>query len=70
MKIEKEARLHAPYDVIQLELFENQSYMKQMKNMRQRALEKYGLGNQKKKYKIDKETFETNELEWEINEHS
>ena len=48
LKIEKEARLHAPYDVIQLELFENQSYMKQMKNMRQRALEKYGLGNQKK----------------------
>ena len=42
LKIEKEARLHAPYDVIQLELFENQSYIKQMKNMRQSALEKYG----------------------------
>ena len=42
LKIEKEARLHAPYYETQLELFENQSYMQQMKNMRQRALEKYG----------------------------
>ena len=37
LKIEKEARLHAPYNETQLELFENQSYMQQMKNMRQSA---------------------------------
>ena len=70
LKIEKEARLHAPYNETQLELFENQSYMQQMKNMRQSALEKYGLGSKHKKAKIEKVTFEIKELEWEINESS
>ena len=70
LKIEKEARLHAPYSETQLELFENQSYMQQMKNMRQSALEKYGLGRKHKKAQIDKETFEIKQLEWEINEPS
>ena len=70
LKIEKEARLHAPYNETQLELFENQSYMQQMKNMRQSALEKYGLGSKHKKAQIDKETFEIKQLEWEINEPS
>ena len=70
LKIEKEARLHAPYNETQLELFENQSYMQQMKNMRQSALEKCGLGSNQKKAKIDKETYEIEELEWEINEPS
>ena len=69
-KIEKEARLHAPYNETQLELFENQSYMQQMKNMRQSALVKYGLGSKQKKPQIDKETYEIKELEWEINETS
>ena len=68
LKIEKEARLHAPYNETQLELFENQSYMQQMKNMRQSALEKYGLESKQKKAQIDKETYEIKELEWEINE--
>ena len=70
LKIEKEARLHAPYSETQLELFENQSYMLQMKNMRRNALEKYGLGSKQKKAQIDKETYEIKELEWEINEPS
>ena len=70
MKIEKEARLHAPYNETQLELFENRSYMQQMKNLRQRALEKYSLGNKQKKNRIDKETYEIKEIEWEINEPS
>ena len=70
LKIEKEARLHAPYNETQLELFENQSYIEQMKNMRQSALEKYGLGSKHKKAQIDKETFEIKQLEWEINEPS
>ena len=70
LKIEKEARLHAPYNETQLELFENQSYMQQMKNMRQSALGKYGLGSKQKKAQIDKETFEIKQLEWEINEPS
>ena len=70
LKIEKEARLHAPYSDTQLELCENQSYMQQMKNMRQSALEKYGLETKQKKAQIDKETYEIKELEWEINEPS
>ena len=65
LKIEKEARLHAPYNAIQLELFENQSYMQQMKNMRQSALEKYGSLRKQNKDQIDKETYEIKELEWE-----
>ena len=70
LKIEKGARLHAPYKETQLELFENQSYMLQMKNMRQSALEKYGLGNKQKKTQIGKEAYEIKELEWEINDPS
>ena len=70
LKIEKEARLHAPYKETQLELFKNQSYMQQMKNMRQSALVKYGIGSKQKKAQIDKETYEIKELEWEINEPS
>ena len=70
LKIEKEARLHAPYNETQMELFENQSYMQQMKNMRQSALEKYALGSKQKKTQIDKETYEIKELEWENNEPS
>ncbi len=70
LKIEKEARLHAPYNAIQLELFENQSYMQQMKNMRQSALEKYGSLRKENKTQVDKETYEINEFEWENNDHS
>ena len=70
LKIEKEARLHAPYNAIQFELFENQSYMQQMKNMRQSALEKYGSLRKQNKAQIDKEIYEIKELEWENNEPS
>ena len=70
LKIEKEARLHAPYNETQLELFENQSYMQQMKIMRQSALEKYGSLNKQNKEQIDKETYEIKELEWENNDPS
>ena len=70
LKIEKEARLHAPYNETQLELFKNQSYMQQMKNMRQSALEKYGSLSKKNKEQIDKETYEIKELEWENNDPS
>ena len=70
LKIEKEARLHAPYSETQLELFENQSYMQQMKNMRHSALEKYALGSKQKKTQIDRESYENKEIEWEINDSS
>ena len=58
------------YNETQLELFKNQSYMQQMKYMRQSALEKYGFVSKQKKAQIDKETYEIKELEWEINEPS
>ena len=70
LKIEKEARLHAPNSGTQMELFENQSYILEMKKMRKNALEKYGLSNKQKKLQIDKETYEIKEFEREINEPS
>ena len=35
LKIEREARLHAPYSDSQLELFEGQSYLLEMRRMRE-----------------------------------
>ena len=70
LKIEREARLHAPNHEKQMELFENQSYMIQMKKMRLSALAKYGAANKSKVSQMDAETFEIGALEWEINEPS
>ena len=69
LKIEKEARLHAPYNEKQLELFENQSYMQQMKEMRQNALLKNGLETKQNDFQIDKDSYENKEIEWEINDN-
>ena len=38
--------------------------------MRQKALEKIGLGNKQKKVQMDKGTYEIKELEWENNDPS
>ena len=70
LKIEREARIHAPNHEKQMELFENQSYMIQMKKMRQIALSKFGSGHKVSVSQLDAETFETESLEWEINESS
>ena len=70
LKIEKEARLHAPYHEKQMELFENQTYMSRMKEMRESALAKYGSGSKSAITKMDAETYEINAIEWEINEPS
>ncbi|MCH2269836.1 MAG: HNH endonuclease [SAR324 cluster bacterium] len=70
LKIEKEARLHAPYHEKQMELFENQTYMSRMKEMRESALAKYGSGSKSAVAKMDAETYEINAIEWEINEPS
>ena len=69
LKIEKEARLHAPYDGIQLELFDNQSYIQQMNNMRKNALKKFSLLKKQEKTGIDKKNYELNEMEWDINDY-
>ena len=70
LKIEGEARLHAPYREKQLELFEDHTYMSRMKEMRENALEKYGSEVKPEVSGLDAETYETNAIEWEINEPS
>ena len=70
LKIEGEARLHAPYREKQLELFEDHTYMSRMKEMRENALAKYGSAVKPGVSGLDAETYETNAIEWEINEPS
>jgi len=70
LKIEREARLHAPNHEKQMELFENQSYMSQMKKMRLSALAKYSATSKSDISQMDAETYEKGALEWEINEPS
>ena len=68
LKIEGEARLHAPYREKQLELFEDHTYMSRMNEMRENALAKYGSEVKIEVSGLDAETYETNAIEWEINE--
>ena len=68
LKIEGEARLHAPYREKQLELFEDHTYMSRMNEMRENALAKYGSEVKLEVSGLDAETYETNAIEWEINE--
>ena len=70
LKIEGEARLHAPYREKQLELFEDHTYMSRMNEMRENALAKYGSEVKPEVSGLDAETYETNAIEWEINEPS
>ena len=70
LKIEGEARLHAPYREKQLELFEDHTYMSRMKEMRENALAKYGSEVKPEVSGLDAETYETNAIEWEINDPS
>ena len=70
LKIEGEARLHAPYREKQLELFEDHTYMSRMKEMRENALAKYGSEVKLEVSGLDAETYETNAIEWEINDPS
>jgi len=70
LKIEGEARLHAPYREKQLELFEDHTYMSRMNEMRENALAKYRSEVKPEVSGLDAETYETNAIEWEINEPS
>ena len=70
LKIEGEARLHAPYREKQLELFEDHTYMSRMKEMRENALAKYGSEVKLEVSGLEAETYETNAIEWEINDPS
>ena len=65
LKIEGEARLHAPYHEKQMELFENQTYFTQMSEMRNVALAKYGSSIDSSKYKRDLDAYEKSAIEWE-----
>ena len=42
LQIEKEARRHAPYQATQMELFEDSTYLLQMRRMREAALACFG----------------------------
>ena len=68
LKIEGEARLHAPYREKQLEFFEDHTYMSRMNEMRENALAKYGSEVKLEVSGLDAETYEKNAIEWEINE--
>ena len=70
LKIEREARIHAPYHEKQLELFEDHTYMSRMKEMRENALAKQGSKLKPRAPGMDAETYEKNAIEWEINEPS
>ncbi len=68
LKIEREARLHAPQHGKQMELFEGQSYMAQMGKIRRSALEKYATSNTPALAQMDLEEYEIQAMDWEINE--
>ena len=70
LKIEGEARLHAPHRETQLELFEDLTYMSRMKEMREDALAKHGSGVKLRIRDLDSETYEKNAIEWEINDQT
>ena len=65
LKIEGEARLHAPFHEKQIEMFENHTYFSQMQEMRNIALAKYGNLSNNSKNKKDLEAYEKSFLEWE-----
>ena len=65
LKIEAEARLHAPYHEKQLEMFENQTYLTKMKEMRNNALVKFSIQIKSEKGKKDLESYEKKLSEWE-----
>ena len=70
LKIESEARLHAPYCEKQLELFEDYTYVTMMKKMRLNALVKFGSKVNPDIVNLDEIIFETGDIEWEINEEN
>lgn len=57
LQIEKEARRHAPLAGTQLELFEESSYLKQMQQMREAALEDEGRTSSSV-WQMDEEEYE------------
>ena len=70
LKIESEARLHAPNCEKQLELFEDYTYTTMMKEMRINALIKFGSQVNTDLVNLDEEIFENIAIEWEINEEN
>ena len=66
LRIEKEARLHAPYRDQQSELF-SETYWTSMQKMREEGLKKYGGGMQNPSTHMSSEEFELYETERDIN---
>ncbi|MGK5094306.1 HNH endonuclease signature motif containing protein [Deltaproteobacteria bacterium TL4] len=69
LQIESEARLHAPYHKQQCEMFENDTYMTRMKQMRKEALEEFGNPQHSSPSKISTEDYELQEINDEINDY-
>lgn len=66
LRIEKEARLHAPFDHVQTELFP-ETYMTAMQTMRNKGLQKYGGTPITAPAHQSQEEFEQFELENDFN---
>ncbi|MBF0278608.1 MAG: HNH endonuclease [SAR324 cluster bacterium] len=65
LRIEKEARLHAPFENIQNELFP-ETYMTTMKTMREEGLRKFGGLHQPAVTEMSAEEFEREALERDL----
>ena len=66
LKIEKEARLHAPFRNRQSELF-SETYWTTMQKMREEGLKKYGGVGKNPKTQLSSEEFELLEVDRELN---
>ena len=69
LRIEHEARLHAPYQEIQLEFFENHTYFTQMQKLRQEALERFGGNHSPSLISMTPEEYELQEREFELRDY-
>lgn len=65
LKIEREARLHAPYSDSQLELFEGQSYLLEMRRMREQALLQHGSPRASKIHTLNPADYDARLRAWE-----
>ncbi len=64
LRIEKEARLHAPYHDQQLELFAGNSYLKAMNQIREAGLHRYGSSRPPSVARLSPEEYERWEMEF------
>ncbi len=66
LRIEKEARLHAPHHGVQQELFEKHTYRTRMEEMRRDALARHGDRKDTGIQHMSAEEYETYSRNWEL----